>query len=293
MAQVILIPTGTLEHIGLARALGRFFPGHTFLARPVGQPLVSFTSESVGRIPIGGPTPHDLGDLVEELVAAVLPGLQGSPPTYACVVEDLEIKNDHQPALVVEVFREAVRRYLDTYPWPAARTRHEVFTRVRERCSFHLFRPMTEAYFFGDPAALGRAGAVQPAQLPANHDLEQFRTTDQAFLNLPPDNRPKKQRVIIHMPDRERHPKSYLRYLCDPTLTDRQRRYKETQGGVAALLDLDLPQVLSTPPHCPFLHSFLDDLGAALNQPLSFVSQAHAESLTRFPGPQNALLRNI
>jgi hypothetical protein len=61
----------------------------------------------------------------------------------------------------------------------------------------------------------------------------------------------------------------------------------------AVLRDLDWQQVLSPPPHCPFLHAFLDDLGEALNQPLSFVSQAHADPLTRHPGPQNALLRNI
>lgn len=131
--------------------------------------------------------------MVAELVAAIEPGQKGRPADFACVIEDLELKNDHQPSLVIQIFREAVRRYLDTYPWPTARSRNEAFTRVRERCSFHLLRPMTEAYFFGEPAALRRAGALQPPQLPAGLDLEQFRTADQAFLQLPPDLRPKGQ----------------------------------------------------------------------------------------------------
>ncbi len=293
MSQAILIPTGKMEHAALAIALGRLFPGHTFLTRPIGQPLVSFTSESVTRIPVGGPAPHDLEDLVAELVAAVAPGQQHRPVDFACVVEDLELKNDHQPALVVQLFREAVRRYVDSFPWPTARTRSEVFVRLRERCAFHLFRPMTEAYFFGDAAALRRAGAVQAAQLPSAPDLEQFRTTEAKYLQLPPDTRGKNQKRIIDMPDRERHPKSYLHYLCDPTLADRRRRYRETQGGAAALVDLNWRQVLTDPPHCPFLHAFLDDLGEVLNQPLPFIHQRHADPRTRYPSPQNALLRNI
>ena len=41
------------------------------------------------------------------------------------------------------------------------------------------------------------------------------------------------------MPAREFHPKCYLRYLCDPTLTDKRKRYRETDQGVAVLRSLD------------------------------------------------------
>ena len=161
-----------------------------------------------------------------------------------------------------------------------------IYTRVREQCSFHLFRPMTEAYFFGDATALQRAGVSRPHQLPAGLDLENFRTIDQEFLALPSGTSP-------DMPDREFHPKCYLRYLCDPTLTDRRRRYRETAQGVAALGSLDWSDVLGPSPHCPFLHAFLDDLGEPLNNPLPFVSSAHADSRVRFPGPNNRILRNL
>ena len=78
-----------------------------------------------------------------------------------------------------------------------------------------------------------RAGAAQPHQLPANLDLEQFRTVrssvpDSACLGL--------TRIDGNAQHAsEFHPKSYLHYLCDPTLADRQRRYRETVNGVAAL----------------------------------------------------------
>ena len=95
------------------------------------------------------------------------------------------------------------------------------------------------------------------------------------------------------MPQREFHPKAYLRFLCDPTLSDRRKRYRETVNGVAALQSLDWACVLSSPPHCPFLHAFLDDLGQALNSPLPFTDMAHADPRARFPGPIDRVLRNL
>jgi hypothetical protein len=112
-------------------------------------------------------------------------------------------------------------------------------------------------------------------------------------LHLPPDTRPKAERRIIDMPHRERHPKSYLHYLCDPTLADSRQRYKETKGGAAALRDLDWQQVVAAPPHCPFLHAFLDDLAWAVNLPRPFVAAWKAHPLTQFRGGQQLLLRNL
>jgi hypothetical protein len=287
MAVVALIPTGNLEHAAIAEALGPLFPDDTFLVRPPEQHLNGFTSRDVAGLAANpsGPVPTELDDLVAELVNAIFPGRRGERIDFAVVVEDLELVNDHQPELVLRVFRDAVERYIQA-TWP--QTSSPRFAEVRERCSFHLFRPMTEAYFFGEPAALQRAGAVQPPHLSAGLDLEQFRTTDSTFLALPP-----RTDRISDMPNRERHPKSYLHYLCDPTLADRRRRYRETHGGVDALRTLDWQQVISVPPHCPFLHAFLDDLTAALNRALPFVHQAHTDPRTRFPGSTARILRNL
>jgi hypothetical protein len=286
MTVVALIPTGDMEYCALAPALQQLFPDTTFILRPRERRLNGFTSRDVGPlVEITRPVPTELDELAGELVNSVLGGRRGEETDYAFVVEDLELANDHQPGLVVQVFRDAVDRFIREN-WSRALDR--VFARARERCSFHLFRPMTEAYFFGEPAALNRAGATRDAQLPPDLDLEQFRTTDTDFLAFPAGTD-----RIADMPDRERHPKSYLHYLCDPTLSDRKRRYRETRGGANALRMLDWEQVLTETPHCPFLHALLDDLGYALNQPLPFVDPQHAAAQTRYPGPQQPLLRNI
>jgi len=286
MAVVALIPTGKLEHAALEPALGRLFPNDTFVVRPPERHLDGFTSRDVAPLVVDstGPVTTNLDELAAELVNAILPARRGEHIDFAFVVEDLELCNQHQPERVLSLFRSAVDSYI-SQTWPqqsAAR-----YMQVRERCSFHLFRPMTEAYFFGEPAALQRAGVNQLAQLPENLDLEQFRTVDQAYLALPGNDR------IADIPQREFHPKSYLHYLCDPTLLDKQRRYKETKNGVAALESLNWEQVLNPFPHCPFLHAFLDDLSAALNYQLPFVTSAHADPRVRFPGPQVRILRNL
>ncbi|MGO9464250.1 MAG: hypothetical protein ACLQVF_08855 [Isosphaeraceae bacterium] len=216
---------------------------------------------------------------------AIFPGRRGQKIDFAYVVEDLELCNQHQPDLVLNLFRGAVDSYIGrAWPQQTEERRRE----VRERCSFHLFRPMTEAYFFGDPAALQRARVARPHQLPADLDLEHFRTVDREFLALPPGTN-----QIADMPNREFHPKDYLRYLCDPTLGDKRRRYKETDNGVEALGSLDWAQLFGPSPHCPFLHAFVDDLAEALNSPLPFVSSTHADPRVRFPGPRCRILRNL
>jgi len=287
MAVVALIPTGKLEHAALGPSLSRLFPDHAFVVRPPERHLDGFTSRDVAPLAAAqpGPVPADLDELAGELVNAIFPGRRREHIDFAYVVDDLELCNQGQPDRVLRLFRDAVNSYISR-TWPQQSGPR--YAEVRERCSFHLFRPMTDAYFFGDAAALQRAGADQLRQLPADLDLEQFRTIDQAFLTLPAGTD-----RIADMPQREFHPKSYLHYLCDPTLADRRKRYRETVNGVAALESLDWERVLSSPPHCPFLHAFLDDLGAALNSPLPFIDRARADPRARFPGPRDRILRNL
>ena len=229
LAVVALIPTGEMEHRALGPALSAVFPGHHFVMRPPERHVDGFTSCNVAGFAFAqpGPVPTNLDELAAELVNAVFPGRRDQRIDFAYVVEDLEICNDGQPDLVLRVFRDAVDQYI-------RRTWHQQsdskYARVRERCSFHLFRPMTEAYFFGDTAALERAKAQRRPQLPVDVDFEQFRTIDQEYLELPEGTR-----QIANMPERQFHPKCYLRYLCDPTVTESAKRYKETVHGVAAL----------------------------------------------------------
>jgi hypothetical protein len=287
MAVVALIPTGEMEHRALGEALAAVFPGHKFVPRPPEKPANGFTSRDVAPLATAppGPVPTNLDELAAELVNAILPGRHGQKIDFAYVVEDLELCNQGQPDLVLNLFRGAVDSYIHQ-EWPQQFDR--IYTQVRERCSFHLFRPMTEAYFFGDAAALERAAVSRPHQLPADLDLEHFRTIDQEFLALPAGTS-----QIAEMPGREFHPKCYLRFLCDPTLMNKRKRYRETDQGVSALRSLNWSDVLRPSPHCPFLHAFLDDIGAALNSPLPFVNPAHADARVRFPGPKDRILRNL
>jgi hypothetical protein len=233
MAVVALIPTGVMEHRALGHALSTVFPDHSFVARPPEKHADGFTSCDVAAFATVqfGPIPTHLDELAAELVNAILPGRRGQRIDFAYVVEDLELCNQEQPELVLGVFREAVDKYIRR-TWP--QQCDKIYIQVRERCSFHLFRPMTEAYFFGDAAALQRAGVSRPHQLPVGLDLEHFRTIDQEFLTLPAGTS-----QIADMPNREFHPKCYLRYLCDPTLMDKRKRYRETDQGVTALRALD------------------------------------------------------
>jgi hypothetical protein len=276
-----------MEHRALGDALARVFPDHIFVARPSEQHVNGFTSRDVAPLATAqpGPIPTSLDELAAELVNAILPGRRGQRIDYAYVVEDLDLCNQSQPGLVLDLFRNAVDSYIHR-SWP--QQSDAIYKQVRERCSFHLFSPMTETYFFGEPDALQRARVSRKPRLPADLDLEHFRTIDQDFQALPPGSND-----IADMPQREFHPKAYLRYLCDPTLTDKRKRYKESDHVVGALRSIDWAQVLGPSPHCPFLHALLDDLAEALNRPLPFVDPTKADYRARFPGPKNRNLRNL
>ena len=146
---------------------------------------------------------------------------------------------------------------------------------------------MTEAYFFGEPDALRRAGAIPPPPSALAPDVEHFQTSDATFLTLPQNDR------LTDMPMRALHPKSFLKYLCDPSLSNKKLKYSETKNGVAALELLAWEQVVQNAPYCPFLHAFLDDLSFALNCPRPFINSACADQRVRYPKGQNPVLRNI
>jgi hypothetical protein len=104
MAEVVLIPTGKLEHAALGPALLRLFPGNMFRVRPHNAPQDGFTSFDVKHLVSGSASPVNLDKLASLLVGAVVPGKGNKPADFAYVIEDLELANDHQPELVVQVF---------------------------------------------------------------------------------------------------------------------------------------------------------------------------------------------
>jgi hypothetical protein len=121
----------------------------------------------------------------DALVAEALFGNEpsGGPPELVIGVEDLELANIHQPEVVTRCIRRGVDDYFVRHPLGSSRTEDRYRERLRTRCSFHLLVPMPEAYFFGERAALERAGvAADVRERLCCEDLEAFETDDPEFI---------------------------------------------------------------------------------------------------------------
>lgn len=173
MKRVALIVTGQAEHRALHLSLQRYFPDDRF--EP--QYRDSFTSIPLPAAPAFNPErPSLVEKLATALVAAVDPGRTGEPADLAVLVDDLELANTGAPERVVRHLRMAVADHVQRR-WPSADRRDRCLQLLQARCSFHLLAPMLEAYFFGEPAALRRAGAQREPQLDGARDLEDFEAS--------------------------------------------------------------------------------------------------------------------
>lgn len=291
--RIHLVVTGDAEELALAPALEQVFPEVEFTVEKVN----GFTSSS--RDAPTRPSTKAV-DLVSSMLAAIDTGR--TPADYAIALEDLELANVKQPSVVLDRLRLAVEICINQPPevevvarGSKRRFRHLATPEVRrealrQRCSFHLAAPMLEAWFFGEPAALVRAGVPQTATIIFNKhtcDLEDFVTTDAAFLD------PEANTYWARRPpaQRAKHPKDYITFLRDPQGVARgRRRYRENRDAVAALETLDWAQV--TPPlqHAQMVAALLDDLSAMVGRPLSFDPGAPHPLVTR---RTNGCLRNI
>jgi hypothetical protein len=294
MKRVALIVTGKAEE-ALSHALTRVFPEVEFIVRP---PRDGFTSPPLPHQPalhsLGTATrPTNVERLAEVLVAEVAPGRRDQrTPDMVILVDDLELVNAAWPERVTQHIRTAVRAHLERFPWPTAASREAAFTRIRERCSFHVLAPMLEAYFFAEPAALTRAGAKAASKVDASTmDLEKFLSTDNDFLT-PPDRPRGSLLPPWAIAERAHHPKSYLQFLCDRSGTI-ARAYVETVGGRAALRELDWSAVLALPSYTRFLRSLLHDLSSALEDDSAIERFPGDTHPCTWPPPRDNLLRNI
>lgn len=264
--RVGLLVTGRCEEKALANSLQRIFPEARFETL---DRIESFTSADLRELPARG-VPTTLTKFAANLVAAV----EDEPPDLVLAIDDLELVNAPHPELVTSRVRDAVQHHLETHPWPSEASRQKVVQRVRERCSFHLFAPMVEAYFFAEPDALMRAGATRPARLDATRpDLEDFLTDDAEFLQHPPVPHQQKRKSWA-IDERARHPKHYLRFLGEPAnpLTE---RYKETREGAAALSRLSWGQVFANADRVRLARSLFEDIADVLGVAHPFPGESH------------------
>lgn len=294
MKRVALLVTGKAEE-ALHHSLKRVFPEAELVMLPRRD---GFTSAELPSRPLlhgrgTAPRPTNVERLAAALVAEVEPGRRDQkPPDLVVLVDDLELVNRSRPERVVEHVREAVRSHLERHPWPSAATRERAYERVRERCSFHILAPMVEAYFFAEEAALRRAGAQRPSRVRASEiDLEEFLVQDQEFLAHP--DRPAGATLPPWaIAQRAMHPKSYLQFLCDPSGTV-ARAYVETDGGRAALRELDWWAVVAPEAYVQFVRSLMHDMADALGQnEVAARFKGFTHPLT-WPPRRGNLLRNI
>lgn len=268
MPSIALITTGDCEHRALGPSLRRVFPHANLGVWTPLQPIPSITCNYVSYPgPMEGPT--RAGKLVRSVVATLG---QKPAPDLIFVVDDLEVPNLDTPHHVTQLVSDAFRRETNT-----------TLAQIGDRCSFHLLCPMVEAYFFGELAALTRAGAEATPLLGEAH-LEDFLVGDMTFLA--------KSELPGHSwrrPDRGRHPKRYLSYLRDPRETGRHR-YRETEDGVRALETLDWAQVFAYEPQgIAFAHALFEDLADALGVANPFPGTPHPLTRRRTGGT----LRNV
>lgn len=264
--RVGLLVTGKCEERGLGGSLERVFTDVRF---EVLDRIESFTSADLREFP-----EEDVPSTLMKFAASLGAAVEEDPPDLIVAIDDLELVNAPHPELVAQRMREAVQRHLQRHAWPSEATRQKVLQRVRERCSFHLFAPMVEAYFFADPEALVRAGGTRLARLDASSpDLESFRTDDPEYLRHPdvPHQQKKKSWAI---PERARHPKHYLRFLCEPTQPHTDK-YVEARGGAAALSQLAWGGVFAHAERVRLARSLFEDISDRLGVPHPFPGQGH------------------
>lgn len=275
MPSLGLITTGECEHRALGASLQRVFDSAELeIVHPFRRPIPSITSSYLSY-----PGPASGATQVDKFVASIMATLeQRNAPDFVFAIDDLELANVATSHHATQLVSDGFRRYFGATPT------HRQLARVQQRCSFHLLCPMLETYFFGEVAALQRAGATRAAILDPQRHLEDFQAIDPGFL-VPNDIRDHPWR----RPSRDRHPKRYLSFLADPTGEERAP-YKESVGGCRALATLDWAQVfLFEPKGISFAHSLFDDLADVLGMPNPFPGATHPGTARRLAGT----LRNI
>ncbi|MCB9703592.1 MAG: hypothetical protein H6711_16985 [Myxococcales bacterium] len=295
-----------MEWRGLADALLRLFPDSEFVAIPPAGPLDSFTSCDVRK----------LVDRLQEnnadrlLRRAAVEAMKGGRQRFDLVVilDDLELENVGQPGLVVDVMRRAVSKHLDALPTNDPGLRRRTAEALVNKVSFHLAKPMTESWIFGDPQGHVNAGArIGQPKLRAGIDLEEFETDDAeyaaagghccaAWLALPEDKRRECRPLWLRPAERTRHPKAYMAWLCRSPNERNCTVYRESHEGARALGLLEWSEVLGPDlDKMPFLRALVEDLADGLDQEPAVgpIYTRGAPETCRFTRREAPLLRNI
>ena len=256
MARIKLIVTGDMEKQGLHKSLSKVFSADTNGNAVIWetQKIQCATSH---RLIEGRGASRPMQELANAMFAEAIFGKTGTPADLVLVIDDVELGNLEQEHIVAEHFRTAVELKLSTCGNIATQNRYRAL--LRKKCSFHLLKPMVEAYLFGDGQALQIAGVsdTTPPRLVHLTDVEAFETDDPSW--LPTCHEENKSRHALHPWWRhECHPKHYLNHLGKRGQPDYV--YEETLHGRDALIALDWAQVPKQASDAPILRALFEDL---------------------------------
>jgi hypothetical protein len=198
--------------------------------------------------------------LANAMLAEAIAGKTSEPADLVIVIDDVELGNLQQENLVAQHFKAAVevvikKSYCDKEA--------EVREQIRQKCSFHLLKPMVEAYLFADRNALTIAGvatSVEPYLLNAT-DVEEFEVNDPNVDWLSHCQQKNNDNINIWWRE-ERHAKHYLEHLTGGTNTD-------NKAGKEALLDLNWRLVTKTSTDAPIISAMFADIADWFGMPVN------------------------
>lgn len=227
--------------------------------------------------------------LADALVAEAVTGKRRdeAPAELVIAICDVELGNLNREHIILEHLRSALAERLSDYD---LKTRERHRETVRNRCSFHLIRPMVEAAFFGDAATLVRAG-VSPTVRPSlvSADLEEFESDDLLWLPTCTERNLHKQQNLEWWRE-EKHAKHYLEHLSE---RGGGATYDEIKQGVGALSYLDWGLATRGQPS-PFLRALFDDIAAFFGVPSPLGPGVSSPLTSLAPDtPQDRWLRNL
>lgn len=295
MPGIKLIVTGDMEKLVLHESLRRYFPGERNGEEVIwNKPrklhcATSFRLRSLREN--NGKLSTQIKNLARAMFDETFSGKTGICADLVIVIDDAEIGNLGQENIIAEHFRAAIKHIFEEKQY-SSNTEDRYRDILRNRCSFHLLRPMVESYLFGDANALQIAGVPYTVKPKLVHpsDVEQFETNDPAWLPICRIENEKRKRTMSWW-HHERHPKHYLEHLAERS----QVFYDELICGKKALKEIAWEQVPKCKSDTSFLRSLFEDIADwfGIPNPLNTGDTSPHFYPARSVNRAHLLLRNI
>lgn len=264
--RIKLIVTGDMERQALAESLKQIYPSVNSAGQEViwekPRKLHCATSHRLSSDP-GSPSTQ-MRQLARAMIDEAIDGKAGVPSDMVIAIDDVEVANMGQEGVIAQHFRMACLIALNEKV-SSAQTRNRYCDMLRQRCSFHVLRPMVESYLFADPAALAVSGVMAGINPVLRHptDVEDFEVTDPLWL---PQCRKSNELQRANNPwwRHEYHPKRYLEHLI---LRSGGPSYDETDQGRRALQRLQWTVIPKAQSDVGFLRALFEDIADFVGVP--------------------------